>query len=93
MMWGNQFFITAKGVGKAEGLRILCRHFNIAPGEVVAIGDDDNDLDMLEAAGVGVAMGNAREHVKAVADYVTETNDNDGAAAALTDLFLKNAKG
>ena len=90
LMWGNQLFITAKGVGKSEGLRILCRHFNIAPNEVVAIGDDDNDIDMLEAAGVGVAMGNARDHVKAAADYITETNDNDGAALALSNLFLKD---
>ncbi|MDR2649711.1 MAG: HAD family hydrolase [Clostridiales bacterium] len=90
LMWGNQLFITAKGAGKSEGLRILCDHFNIAPAEVVAIGDDDNDIDMLEAAGMGVAMGNAREHVKAAADYITEANDNDGAAKALSDLFLKN---
>jgi len=88
LLWGNQLFITAKGVGKSEGLRLLCRHFNIAPAEVVAIGDDDNDIDMLEIAGLGVAMGNAGEHVKAAADYITETNDNDGAALALEKLFL-----
>ena len=87
LMWGNQLFITAKGVGKSEGLRILCRHFDITPGEVLAIGDDDNDIDMLEAAGIGVAMGNAREHVKAAADYITESNDNDGAALALAKFF------
>jgi len=88
LMWGNQLFITAKGVGKAEGLRILCRHFGVDPAEVVAIGDDDNDIDMLKAAGMGVAMGNAREHVKAAADYVTQTNDNDGAALALAKFFI-----
>ena len=90
LMWGNQLFITAKGVGKSEGLKILCRHFNIVPNEVVAVGDDDNDIDMLEAAGAGVAMGNAREHVKAAAGYITETNDNDGAALALAKFFLEN---
>ena len=88
LMWGNQLFITANGVGKSEGLRLLCRHFNITPDEVVAIGDDDNDIDMLEAAGMGVAMGNARENVKKVADYITETNDNDGVAIALERFFL-----
>jgi len=88
LMWGNQLFITAKGVGKSEGLHILCRHFDIAPGEVVAIGDDDNDIDMLEAAGAGVAMGNAKDHVKAAADYITESNDNNGAALALEKYFL-----
>ena len=87
LMWGNQLFITAKGVGKSEGLRLLCRHFGVAPEEVVAIGDDDNDIDMLGAAGVGVAMGNAKGHVKAVADYITETNDNNGAALALEKFF------
>jgi len=88
LLWGNQLFITAKGVGKSEGLRILCRHFDIAPDEVVAVGDDDNDIDMLEAAGMGVAMGNAREHVKAAAGYVTESNNNDGAALALEKFFV-----
>ena len=88
LMWGNQLFITAKGVGKSEGLRLLCDHFNIETKEVVAVGDDDNDIEMLEAAGVGVAMGNAHGHVKAVADYITETNDNEGVALALSNFFL-----
>ena len=54
----------------------------------MAIGDDDNDIDMLEAAGAGVAMGNAKDHVKAAADYITESNDNNGAALALEKYFL-----
>ncbi|MDR1913725.1 MAG: Cof-type HAD-IIB family hydrolase [Clostridiales bacterium] len=88
MLWQNQLFITAKDVGKSHGLRILCEHFNISSDEVVAIGDDDNDIDMLKMAGVGVAMGNASDEVKACADYVTLSNNEDGAAVALEELFL-----
>jgi hydroxymethylpyrimidine pyrophosphatase-like HAD family hydrolase len=88
LLWSNQLFITAKDVGKSHGLRILCEHFNIKPSEVVAIGDDDNDIDMLKSAGMGVAMGNASDAVKNSADFVTRTNNNEGAAFALEEFFL-----
>jgi hydroxymethylpyrimidine pyrophosphatase-like HAD family hydrolase len=51
----------------------------------VAFGDDLNDIDMLNHAGVSVAMGNALDEVKAVADYVCDTNDNDGLAKWLEE--------
>jgi Cof subfamily protein (haloacid dehalogenase superfamily) len=88
LLWTNQLFITAKDVGKSHGLKILCDHFNITTDEVVAIGDDDNDIDMLKMAGMGVAMGNASETVKNAADFITGTNNDDGAAAALEEFFL-----
>ena len=51
--------------------------------EIMAIGDGENDMDMLKCAGIGVAMGNAKDHVKAVADYVTVDVDDDGVMKAL----------
>lgn len=56
-------------------------------GQVMAIGDQENDLTMLTWAGIGVAMGNAPEHVKQAADYVTKSNVEDGVAWALEKLF------
>ena len=56
---------------------------HIRPEEVIAFGDAENDISMLEYAGIGVAMGNATEKVKEIADEVTDTNDNDGIAKSL----------
>jgi hydroxymethylpyrimidine pyrophosphatase-like HAD family hydrolase len=58
--------------------------------EVIAIGDGNNDLSMIQFAGLGVAMGNASEEIKAQADFVTDTNMNDGVAKVVEDFILKN---
>ena len=71
---------ATKGADKGNALRILCSHLNIDLSETVAFGDDCNDLEMLKTADIGVAMGNAIDKIKAIADYVTDTNDNDGVA-------------
>ena len=57
--------------------------------DVMTIGDENNDIEMLEFAGIGVAMGNAKQHIKDKADYVTDTNENDGVAKAIEKLILK----
>lgn len=88
-IWENYLFINHSGMGKSRGIKILCEHFNILPDEVIAFGDENNDIDMLELVGMGVAMENAWDGVKAVADYVTESNDNDGVAKALEKFFLQ----
>ena len=79
---------TKKGVTKAYALDLLCKKMGIDPKEVVAFGDEDNDLPMLNFAGFGVAMGNASQPVKDAADHVTATNDEDGVAAALAFLEI-----
>ena len=56
--------------------------------EIIAFGDAENDLDMIQYAGIGVAMGNAKEAVKEVADYVTDDIDDDGIEKALKHLGL-----
>ncbi|MFO7632888.1 MAG: Cof-type HAD-IIB family hydrolase [Caldilinea sp.] len=79
---------TAPGVDKGSGLRRLCDLLGIDIRRVLAIGDSDNDIPMLQAAGFGIAMGNASDHVKAVADWIAPTIDDEGAAVALKRWIL-----
>jgi len=79
--------ISAAGVTKAAGLAWLSSHEGIEASEVVAFGDMPNDIPMLTWAGRSVAMDNAHPAVRAVADEVTRTNDEDGVARYLRDLF------
>ena len=74
-------------INKGQGIRDICKVLGIEPAEVVSFGDAANDIPMLEAAGMGVAMGNAQEAVKQVADMVTLSNNEDGIAAALEKLL------
>jgi hydroxymethylpyrimidine pyrophosphatase-like HAD family hydrolase len=64
----------------------------MTPAEVIAFGDAENDIPMLRAAGMGVAMGNAAQPVKDAADLITDTNNNDGIAVALTQLLYTAEK-
>lgn len=80
--------IIAKGGGKVEGIRKYLEREGIAVEEIIAFGDADNDREMLRFAGIGVAMGNAEENVKAAADYVTTDIDDDGIAKALAHFGL-----
>jgi Cof subfamily protein (haloacid dehalogenase superfamily) len=73
--------IMAPGVNKGTALPLLAGHYGLSVAQVLAVGDAYNDLDMLLAAGIGVAMANAPEQVKAAARYVTERTNNDGGAA------------
>ena len=57
--------------------------------ETIAIGDDRNDIDMLEEVGLGIAMGNAHENIQKIADYVTASNEENGVALALEKFLLK----
>lgn len=75
--------VTAKGNTKQRGIDEIIRHFGIRLDETMAFGDGGNDISMLRHAGIGVAMGNANESVKSVADYVTTSVDNNGIANAL----------
>lgn len=81
--------ITAKGVNKALGARQWANYHKIDISEVVAIGDGENDLEIFQAAGFGVAMGNASENLKAVADEIIENTDDDGLAKYLEEISSK----
>ena len=75
------------GVDKWRGVRFVADHHRIAPHEIACIGDEINDLSMLEAAGLGVAMDNAIEAAKAKADRVTRSNAEDGVAHAIQQML------
>lgn len=80
--------IMPQGVDKGEGIRRLGELYGIGTDEIMALGDSQNDLDMLKAAGFPVAMATAAEEVKAAAAYVTASNDDDGVAAAVEKFVL-----
>lgn len=81
--------ILPKGVDKAKALEGLLDKLGCDRTELMACGDGYNDLTMIRYAGMGVAMANARDEVKAEADYVTLSNDEDGVAAAIEKFILK----
>ena len=83
----RRFDVNAAGVTKLSALRFLCEKFRIPRGQVVTIGDYDNDLDMLEWAGLGIAMGNSNERAKRAAKAVTLSNDEHGVAVAIKEHF------
>lgn len=77
------------GVDKGTGVKTLCEMLDINLENAYAAGDERNDISMIEAAGVGIAMQNASEETKAAADYITENdNDNDGIAEVIDKLIL-----
>lgn len=72
-----------RGVDKGVGLKFVADSYGIPMSQVMAFGDSYNDIAMIKAAGLGVAMGNAKPKVKEIADYVTDTNNDDGVAKAI----------
>jgi hypothetical protein len=84
----NNLEINAEGATKGNALLWLADYLGIAREETMAFGDGENDVPMLEAAGIGVAMANGVDAAKAAADELTLTNDEDGVAAAIERLVL-----
>ena len=81
-------FVDRKA-SKAIAMQKLGEHFGISREEMIAIGDGDNDLSMIEYAGLGIAMSNAKDSVKKRADYITLSNDEHGVAHAIYEFVLK----
>lgn len=75
---------------KENAILILCKKLDISPKEILAFGDDFNDIGMLKLCGKGIAMGNAIPQVKAAADGTTKTNNEDGAAWYVENFILKD---
>lgn len=84
----NNCEIMSKGISKGNGVKILGDIYGISPEETMCIGDNENDISMIEYAGLGVAMANASDALKEVANYITDTNDNDGVAKAIEKFVL-----
>ena len=80
--------VNPHGINKAKGLGIVCSRLGIEMKHVMAVGDSRNDLMMIKEAGLGVAMGNAQDVVKAAADWVTASNEDDGVAKAIHKWVL-----
>jgi len=76
------------GINKGTGLDEVCKRYNIDHKDTMAIGDGENDLLLLKKSGYGVAMGNAVDLLKDIADYVTDTSENCGVAQAI-EKYLK----
>jgi len=84
--------VANPNVSKATPLRYLAEKMGIERKEVLAIGDNYNDLEMLEFAGLGILMGNANDELKQMGFYVTASNDEDGVAQALEKSLLQDKK-
>lgn len=83
--------VVPKGMNKGEAVRMLCKMLNVEIENAVACGDAANDLAMLKAAGIGVAMQNGTEEVKAAADYITARDNNHDGVAEAADKFFYEA--
>lgn len=80
--------VMNKECNKGYGVKKLADHLGINRDEIICIGDQANDVEMIEYAGLGVAMGNAIEEVKSIANYVTDSNDNNGVAKVIEKFIL-----
>ena len=75
--------ICDKSVSKGNAVKYLADKWNIKKEEIMSCGDQNNDIELLTCAGIGVAMGNASETLKKYADYITDTVQNDGVVKAV----------
>ena len=80
--------LIPNGIGKSSGLQEICEFFHIDPRQTMAFGDGQNDLDLIQAAGIGVAMGNAAANIKDAADHVTKKASEAGITHALKHFSL-----
>lgn len=80
--------VLPQNVDKGYSMRVLGEMLGLEKNQIMGIGDQENDLSLVENAGFGVAMGNAIEHVKESADFITKTNDENGVAHAIHKFVL-----
>lgn len=86
----NCIDIITAGAGKWEAIELLARELKVEHRNVIAVGNYNNDMDMIERAGVGIAVANALEEVKEVADYVTDLDNNHNAIGEIVNKFVTN---
>lgn len=86
--WSNNIEVMEKKVSKGNSLKYLCERLNIPRESVIAIGDNENDISMIDYAGLGVSMKNGDEKLKNISDIITSTNDNDGVAEIIEKYIL-----
>lgn len=83
----NIIEIVRKGIHKAVGLKKIADYFGIPKERIIAFGDEDNDLEMIEYAGVGVAMDNAIDELKNIAKHITDSNEESGVGNFLMEYL------
>lgn len=83
--------ILPYGASKGEGVRKLLEHYSLDKNRTIAFGDGENDVEMLQLVGLGVAVDNARDKLKRVAHALTLSNNDDGVAHVL-DMIVTNMK-
>lgn len=81
--------IVQKNATKGHATKIASEYFDIPTSQMIAFGDDISDIDMMNTVGTGVAMGNAHCEVKTIADFVTQTNDDNGIASWIKKYLIK----
>ena len=81
--------IGSAGAKKSLGVEFLCKMWGIKKDEVLAIGDQNNDIDLVQSGGIGIAMGNATDELKHCADYITDTVENNGFVKAIENFVYK----
>ena len=86
----NFFEFTNIGANKGEALARLAKHLGIDMKDVIAVGDNYNDISMVKAAGVGVAVSNAEQALKDVANYITKTSNEEGALCEVIEKYIFN---
>lgn len=88
----STLLLTNHGATKWGGLSYLCSRLGVPAHQVVVVGNDQNDLEMIQKAGLGVAMQNAPKEVREKSDWVTRSNDMDGVAYVVREVFRKQMK-
>lgn len=89
--WGAPFNvveIVRHGLNKAVGIHAVAKWMDVPRERIIAFGDEDNDLEMIDYAGVGVAMGNAINRLKTIANEITDSNNDDGISRVLEERLL-----
>ena len=86
--WGDNVEVMNKGVSKGTAISLISNKLGIESGNIMAIGDNENDLSMIKLAGIGVAMGNGNPILKESADFIAPSNEEDGVAYAIKKFIL-----
>lgn len=82
--------IVRKGINKGKALEVLAKHYGYSLEECIAVGNDENDVEMIQEAGLGIAVKNSNPKAKAVADYITENDNDNNAVAEVVEKFILN---
>ncbi len=91
-VYNNVIDIINSNVNKGLALQTLANYLNIDIQNILSMGDNYNDIEMLQCSGIGIAMGNARDEIKSISDYIVTSNDEDGVAEAIEKYVFKNIK-